>query len=925
MNNQVRFALSLGFLSPKHIRVHRFTGREAVSALYAFDLEITAGLTPAVFERAVLARNGRFAMCIAGKFRCIHGMVVRVDMLHAVPDANELYRYRLRLVPRAWQLKQSKRSRIFQNMRVDQVIDAVASELGVATRWRLKDDLPARSYVTQYEESDWSFLRRLCAENGVLFYFEQPPTFLDEALLMAIDEADRLPIPFPLGEVASLLANEILPAQKETLVFMDEANYAPMRVGSLASGDSLGNIAATALDAARALGAPTEFGIDLGPVHLDIGASSPTLHYRDSGGLVGSTEDWVSEAEFARAIRPTGAHYREYDPARPLTMIDEHAHISPRRGGLSSLSSLSAGVSLGSLAELAQGNVGGLLGDLTEGLSDAADGLIEPEGLEKYEHHGTDLSPHHGRRSTEPERMLRAHRRQARVMRGQSLCMRIEAGHRFKLDGHSLDELNQDWAVIEVRHEGTQNFHDAATGTPYRNHFRAVPRRVVFVPKRPERRSIQVCLTATVVGPANEEIHVNERGEIKVKFHWDRATDRHDSSCWIRTMHPWAGAGWGFQFIPRIGMEAVVAFEGGDPDKPLVTGCVYNGVLPPPFALPADKTISGIRTRSTPHAEGHNELSFQDAAGRERVYVHAQRDCDSVIERNRTATIHHDDATLVDAAQTLTVRGTQTNEVVGDRTSTMRHDDHLRVEGSRHVSVRQNLDEVVYGNRSIHVHERDRREVTGQAEDHVHGDLITRVDGNATMLVGKHDALRSATLVVEGPMQVQAEKVLDLVSEKEIILRCGRSFIRLLPGQIEISSPIVKVRGKKSALVLAKGNAQLQADELAGMFSNDKVMLASVDGGGTLLVQSDVEINGSNILLNSPQLSTINFTHHTPEPTIVELKDQEGQPIPYQRFRIICDDGSEYMGFVDEDGTAEADIESSGRILFPDLGDVEGG
>jgi type VI secretion system secreted protein VgrG len=386
-------------------------------------------------------------------------------------------------------------------------------------------------------------------------------------------------------------------------------------------------------------------------------------------------------------------------------------------------------------------------------------------------------------------------------------------------------------------------------------------------------------------------------------------------------MHPWAGAGWGFQFIPRIGMEVVVVFEGGDPDKPLVTGCVYNGVLPPPFPLPGDKTISGIRTRSTPHAQGNNELSFQDAAGRERIYLHAQRDHDTVVERNRTAAIRHDDATLVDAAQTLTVRGTQTSEIIGDRTTTMRHDDHLRVEGSRHVSVRQNLDEVVYGNRSVHVHEKDRREVAGEAEEHVRGDLITRVDGNATMLVGKHDAQRSATVVVEGPMQVSAEKVIDLVSEKEVILRCGKSFIRIGPNEIEIGGPKVTVRGKDARLQLANGMAKTKTKTGYQVVSDGGIALCGPSAGLRLKAQFIAE--GTSICLNSPARVTDNIEIDEVEPTVVELKDQEGQPIPYQRFRIICDDGSEYMGFVDQDGTAEADIESGGRIVFPDLSDVE--
>ena len=108
-------------------------------------------------------------------------------------------------------------------------------------------------------------------------------------------------------------------------------------------------------------------------------------------------------------------------------------------------------------------------------------------------------------------------------------------------------------------------------------------------------------------------------------------------------MQPWAGAAWGHQFIPRVGMEVVVVFEGGDPDKPMVLGSLYNGTHPPPFALPGDKTRSGIRTQSSPGGGGFNELCFEDAAGREQVYLHAQRDLDEVVEQNHTLLVRNDE------------------------------------------------------------------------------------------------------------------------------------------------------------------------------------------------------------------------------------------------------------------------------------------
>src|SRR5690606_19218817 len=133
------------------------------------------------------------------------------------------------------------------------------------------------------------------------------------------------------------------------------------------------------------------------------------------------------------------------------------------------------------------------------------------------------------------------------------------------------------------------------------------------------------------------DIHTDQHGRIKVRFNWDRAPDSFagDHTCWLRVSQSWAGnTAPGFLFIPRVGMEVVVAFVDGDPDRPLVTGCVYNGENPTPGMLPIEATKSMIRTRTVPHGMGYNELSFEDAMGRERVHLRAERDLDELVLRD---------------------------------------------------------------------------------------------------------------------------------------------------------------------------------------------------------------------------------------------------------------------------------------------------
>lgn len=211
---------------------------------------------------------------------------------------------------------------------------------------------------------------------------------------------------------------------------------------------------------------------------------------------------------------------------------------------------------------------------------------------------------------------------------GSSDCTSFYAGGKFKVEKHDNASEKGEYVVVSVHHKALDNTHytgqDGATG--YQNDFICMPSKVHFRPtvvhRKPEMRGPQ---SAIVTGPAGEEIYVDELGRVKVQFYWDRDGKLDEkTSCYIRVMQAWAGTQWGASFIPRIGHEVIVDFIDGDPDRPIITGTVYNGKNRPPFS---SKTKSGIRTHSTKggSASNCNELIFDDKKDAEQIFIHASK------------------------------------------------------------------------------------------------------------------------------------------------------------------------------------------------------------------------------------------------------------------------------------------------------------
>lgn len=282
------------------------------------------------------------------------------------------------------------------------------------------------------------------------------------------------------------------------------------------------------------------------------------------------------------------------------------------------------------------------------------------------------------------KRRVEALAAQARRLSGASTSRGMVPGHRFTLAGHERLDANVEWVVQEVRHD--------ASHERYRNDFTALPADVAYRPPRTTRRPrIPGTQTALVVGKKGEDIWSDQYGRVKVQFHWDRVgTGDENSSCWVRVAQAWAGNGWGGQFIPRPGQEVVVSFLDGDPDRPLITGCVYNGASAPPYAIPASQTQSGIRTASSPGGEGFNELRFDDKKDAEELYLHAQKDMKTEVLHDAVRTVGNDDSRTVKNNQTLMIEegNRQVTVTKGNLATTVSEGtDTLSVKGTRSVTV----------------------------------------------------------------------------------------------------------------------------------------------------------------------------------------------------------------------------------------------
>lgn len=375
----------------------------------------------------------------------------------------------------------------------------------------------------------------------------------------------------------------------------------------------------------------------------------------------------------------------------------------------------------------------------------------EPD-LEDYDYPGRYVERTRGKFLS--QRALERHRADYQQAEGWGDQTRLVSGHFLELSEHPRSEWNDLWLLTEIFHEGkqpqvleesissdtTNNKDDFHQG--YRNRFLATPWAVMYRPAllHPKPRVLG-SQTAVVTGPAGEEIHCDQYGRVKVQFHWDREGQADDkTSCWMRVSSGWAGDRYGGIAIPRIGMEVLITFLEGDPDQPLISGCLYHKENQVPYPLPANKTRTVFKTLSSLGGGGFNELRIEDKKGAEQIFIHAQKDWDENIE----------------------------------------HDQKIRVGNERHDTVEKNTYTEL------------------KAEEHrtTHADrkVEVRTDDHLTVALNQHVKLGTAQLTSAGrEIHLKAGEKIVIEAGMELTVKAGGSFIKLDPSGITMIGPTVKV------------------------------------------------------------------------------------------------------------------------------------
>lgn len=388
------------------------------------------------------------------------------------------------------------------------------------------------------------------------------------------------------------------------------------------------------------------------------------------------------------------------------------------------------------------------------------------------------------------------------VINGTSNCSSFHAGGKFKLAKHAVAAEQGNYVLVQVMHYAHDRSYSLGgeADSAYSNTFLCIPESVHFRPQmehlKPVMRGPQ---SAVVVGPAGEEIYIDDFGRIKVQFIWDREGKKNESSsCFLRVVQSWAGNQWGTSFIPRIGHEVIVNFLDGDPDRPLVTGSVYNGWNKPTYP---SKTQSGIKTRSTKDGtpQNFNELRFEDKKGEEQVFIHAEKNFDIEVENDQTIAVDHD--------QTLTVGN--------DRTKTVKHDENSTISNDRNKTVNNNQTETIGKNKTIDVGDNHSETIGKNMTLSVGKNISIDISDNHTESVGKN-----MTISVDKDLQetvsgkyteavtkeyVLSAKSITMKADDQITLKTGSaSIVMKSNGDITISGNNINVKG--SGNVVLKGS-----------------------------------------------------------------------------------------------------------------------
>lgn len=602
--------------------VYAFRGTERVNEPFEFTIHFISENSN-LPTASLLGMEGTLTVADrSGKSRFVHGIISQIRQLHT---GIRFTHYQCLLVPRLRFLQECVGHRIYQRMDVKQIIDDILTRQKFAPELyelRLSGTYKLREYCTQYGESDYHFLCRLCEEEGIAFFFEHTEN-------------------------------------RHCLVFTDSAGGPP------------------------------------------ITGEADIRFYPGSGTVADAPV--ISRVTHQQRINGDRAAYRDWNAMAPTDNLDVSRSETDRNKAPTPTAMT----------------------------------------LETYRY------PHIYQERKDGEHYAEIQLARQLVFRewleGTTDASRMTPGQVFGMHEHPRADLNRQWWLYEVVHQGDQPgvLEEEAPeerGHRYTASFAAIPAQTRFVPEiRHEKRRVVGVQSALVAGPSSEEIHTDKYGRIKVCFFWDRRDlDNETATCWLRVAQGWSGNGFGTLALPRVGSEVLVSFEEGDPDRPIVTGRTYHAEMRLPCDLPASKTVTVLRSSSSPGGEGFNELRIEDKKGEEEIRVHAEKD------------------------MTLYAGNDWNDYVKNERHSTVKKNIYLEVQGETHA-----------------YHKKNRKTELGAGE-------------HITIHGARHEQLDKSWLVntnKEIHFKAGAKIVLD--AGTEFTIKAGSNFIKLDPSGVHIKGTIV--------------------------------------------------------------------------------------------------------------------------------------
>jgi len=459
--------------------------------------------------------------------------------------------------------------------------------------------------------------------------------------------------------------------------------------------------------------------------------------------------------------------------------------------------------------------------------------------------------------------------------------MNICPGYKFDLKRHPSDDdtyviTKVNYSIAQPESYRTSGAEDAVPAPELI--FNCIPFELQFAPPRVTARPlIHGTQVAVVTGPAGEEIFTDKYGRVKVQFFWDREGKHNDqSSCWIRVGTAWAGNNWGMIHIPRIGQEVIVAFEEGDPDQPIILNSVYNAHEMPPHELPANKTWSGIKSRSTPKAgaQNLNEIRFEDKIGHEYILFHGEKDLHFRCKNSYFANV-----------------GVDFNQYVGANSK-------MKIEGNQSVDVSGWSSHQTGSDYSM--------SAGGDAAFVSKGNVLVRAQGELALLT------LGSNVLIDAPSTVGIKGSASVVIESTggVTIKSGGSFVCVNAGGVQISGPIVLINS---------GGAASSAPALEGVVLNVPVApVEALKPEETKPTENPADKAAAEANSHDPKSEENKDKKHFVE---VELKDESGAPVVGETCEITLPNGKKATKSTNKDGLIRIDKIDAGncKIRWPNL------